>query len=43
MQIWMISSAFDDASMRIYEVVQNANDEPIWDVIVKVPIFIEKR
>ena len=28
--------------MRVYEIVQNASDEPIWDVIVKVPIFVEK-
>lgn len=35
-------SAFDDASMRVYGIVQNASDEPIWDVIVKVPIFVEK-
>jgi hypothetical protein len=26
---------------RVYEVVQNASEEPIWDVVVMAPIFVE--
>jgi hypothetical protein len=36
-------SEFDSATMRVYEVVQNASDEPIWDVIIKPPILVEKH
>jgi hypothetical protein len=28
--------------LRIYAVIQNASDEPIWDVVVNAPIFVKK-
>jgi hypothetical protein len=38
----------DDPSMdwrkvRVYEVIQNASDEPIWDVVVRATVFKEKN
>jgi hypothetical protein len=35
--------SLDRPNARVYEVVQNASDEPIWDVIIKVPILVEKQ
>jgi hypothetical protein len=34
--------SFDRRRARVYEVVQNASEEPIWDVVVNAPILIEK-
>jgi hypothetical protein len=35
--------SFNKANAHVYQVVQNASDEPIWDVIVKTPILVEKN
>ncbi len=32
----------DMRGIRNYAVINNASDEPIWDVIVSAPIFVEK-
>jgi hypothetical protein len=32
----------DWRKVRVYEVIQNASDEPIWDVVVRAPIFKEQ-
>ena len=32
----------DWRKVRVYEVIQNASDEPIWDVVVRAPMFTEK-
>jgi hypothetical protein len=32
----------DMRDLRIYAIIHNASDEPIWDVVVNAPIFIEK-
>jgi len=32
----------DMRGLRIYAVIQNASDEPIWDVVVNAPIFVPK-
>jgi hypothetical protein len=34
--------SLDMRKARIYSVIQNASDEPIWDVVVNVPILVEK-
>lgn len=34
--------SLDMLKARIYSVVQNASDEPIWDVVINVPILVEK-
>lgn len=41
-EIEVDSSSLDPRKARIYSVVQNASDEPVWDVVVKVPILVEK-
>lgn len=33
------SPSFKRRKARVYEVVQNASEEPIWDVVVYAPIF----
>lgn len=35
--------SFNPRKARAYEVVQNASEEPIWDVVVNAPIIIEKE
>lgn len=35
--------SFDRRKAHVYEVVQNASEEPIWDVVVNAPIFVEKN
>ncbi len=37
--------SFDTRNMRglrIFTVIHNASDEPIWDVVVNVSIFVDK-
>jgi len=35
--------SFDARAAHVYEVVQNASDEPIWDVVINAPILAEKE
>lgn len=34
--------SFNRSKPRVYEVVHNASEEPIWDVVVNAPILVEK-
>jgi hypothetical protein len=35
--------SFDRRKAHVYEVVQNASEEPIWDVVINAPILVEKH
>ena len=34
--------SLNERKPRVYEVVHNASEEPIWDVVVNAPILVEK-
>ena len=37
-----LSESFDGRGLHIYAVIQNASDEPVWDVTSRVPGFVPK-
>ena len=35
--------SFNRSKVRVYEVILNASEEPVWDIIVNAPILLEKH